>query len=45
MEWNYEGFFDEFGRPVFDTPERECLGPDGELIDIGVIENWENEAD
>ena len=45
MEWNYEGFIDEFGRPVFDTPERECLGPDGELIDIGVIENWENEAD
>jgi len=45
MEWNYEGFIDEFGRPVFDTPTRECYGPDGELIDIGVIENWENEAD
>ena len=45
MEWNYEGFIDEFGRPVFDTPTRECYGPDGELIDVGVIENWENEAD
>ena len=45
MEWNYEGFIDEFGRPVFDTPTRECYGPDGELIEVGVIENWENEAD
>ena len=45
MEWNYEGFIDEFGRPVFNTPARECYGPDGELIDIGVIDHWENEAD
>ncbi len=45
MEWNYEGFIDEFGRPVFNTPRRECHGPHGELIDVGVIENWENEAD
>ena len=45
MEWNYEGFIDEFGRPVFDTPTRECYGPDGELIEVGVIESWENEAD
>jgi len=45
MEWNYEGFIDEFGRPVFDTPTRECNGPDGELIDIGVINHWQNEAD
>ena len=45
MEWNYEGFIDEFGRPVFDTPARECYGPHGELIDIGVVSHWENEAD
>jgi hypothetical protein len=45
MEWNYEGFIDEFGRPVFTTPGRECYGPDGELIDIGVIDHWNNEAD
>ena len=45
MEWNYEGFIDEFGRPVFTTPRRECYGPDGELIDIGVIDHWNNEAD
>ncbi len=45
MEWNYEGFIDEYGRPVFNTPTRKCYGPDGELIDVGVIENWNNEAD
>jgi len=45
MEWNYEGFIDEFGRPVFDTPARERYGPDGELIDIGVIDHWQNEAE
>ena len=45
MEWNYEGFIDEFGRPVFDTPQRDTCGPDGQLIDVGVIENWENEVD
>jgi hypothetical protein len=45
MEWNYEGFIDEFGRPVFNTPTQERFGPDGELIDVGVINHWENEAD
>jgi len=45
MEWNYEGFIDEFGRPVFNTPRRECYGPHGELIEIGVVDHWENEAD
>jgi len=45
MEWNYEGFIDEYGYPVFDNPDNDVLGPDGELIDIGIIEHWENEAD
>ena len=45
MEWNFEGFIDEHGRPVFTTPERDVYGPDGELIDIGVINHWENEVD
>ncbi len=45
MEWNYEGFIDEFGSPVFNTPGRDVYGPDGELIDIGIIEHWDNEAD
>ena len=45
MEWNYEGFIDEHGSPVFDNPDHETLDPHGELIDVGVIENWQNEAD
>ena len=45
MEWNYEGFIDEYGVPVFNTPEDDRLAPDGELIDVGVIDNWQNEAD
>ena len=46
MEWNYEGFIDEYGLPVFDSRDNdERLGPDGELIDVGVIDHWENEAE
>mgnify|MGYP003110274837 FL=1 len=45
MEWNYEGFIDEYGHPVFNTPDADTLGPDGELIDVGIIEHWQNEAD
>ena len=45
MEWNYEGFIDSFGLPVFETPETEKVGPFGETIDIGIIEHWQNEVD
>jgi len=45
MEWNYEGFIDEHGIPVFDNPDHDVFDPQGELIDVGVIENWQNEAD
>ena len=45
MEWNYEGFIDEYGVPVFTTPDIDVFAPDGELIDIGVIDSWQNEAD
>jgi hypothetical protein len=45
MEWNYEGFIDEHGLPVFTTPDVDVFAPDGELIDIGIIDHWQNEAD
>tara|TARA_B110000259_G_scaffold84266_1_gene98361 strand:+ start:13279 stop:15495 length:2217 start_codon:yes stop_codon:yes gene_type:complete len=45
MEWNYEGFIDQYGVPVFDTPDRDVIDPQGELIDVGVIDNWQNEVD
>ena len=45
MEWNYEGFIDSYGHPVFDTPEKEIRGPYDDWIDVGIIDHWQNEAD
>jgi len=45
MEWNYEGFIDEHGVPVFTTPDVDRFDPSGELIDVGVVDNWQNEVD
>ena len=45
MEWNYEGFMDSFGLPVFTTPENPVLSIDNIPIDSGVIEHWENEVE
>ena len=45
MEWNYEGFIDQYGHPVFNTPKVPTFGPQGDAIEIGVIEHWNNEAD
>ena len=45
MEWNYEGYIDSYGFPVFDTPKKPVKGVDGEEIEIGVISHWENEVE
>ena len=45
MEWNYEGYIDSYGHPVFETPSEEVHGPHGIPIKIGVIEYWENEVE
>ena len=45
MEWNFEGFIDQYGQPVFNSPDNDVYGPDGELIDVGVIDHWQNEVD
>ena len=45
MEWNYEGYIDACGLPVFDTPKQPAEAPDGSKIDIGVIDYWQNEVD
>jgi hypothetical protein len=45
MEWNYEGFINSYGYPVFDTPTEPVEGPYGEVIEQGVIEHWQNEVD
>lgn len=44
MEWNFEGYIDRYGFPVFRTPEKPVLGIDGAMIKIGAIDFWENEV-
>ena len=45
MEWNYEGYIDSYGLPVFDTPKDLIKGPLGLPITLGVINYWQNEVD
>ena len=45
MEWNYEGYIDSYGVPVFVTPKQPVEDPHGTKINIGVIEYWQNEVD
>ena len=44
MEWNMEGFIDQFGMPVLRTPEKPLMGIDDELISVGAVDYWENEV-
>jgi len=44
MEWNYEGYIDSYGMPVFDKPEKPVSDPYGTPIKQGVISYWENEV-
>ena len=45
MEWNFEGYIDIFGMPVFTTPGKPVIGIDGEDITLGAIDYWKNEVD
>ena len=45
MEWNYEGFMDRYGIPLFNTPKNPVQDMHGDYIDIGVIDHWENEVE
>ena len=45
MEWNYEGFMDSYGSPVFIREKNTIKGVDGFEITTGVIEHWENEVE
>ena len=44
MEWNFEGYIDRYGMPVFKTPDKPIIGVDGEDIKIGALDYWENEV-
>ena len=46
MDYNYEGYIDEFGHAVLEDPEKSIKSAqEGELITDGVITNWKNEVD
>ena len=45
MEWNFEGYIDKYGMPVFNTSLKKIEGIDGEDINIGAIDYWTNEVD
>ena len=44
MEWNFEGYIDKYGMPVFETPKEKTKGVDNEEIKVGAIEYWNNEV-
>lgn len=44
MEWNFEGYIDRYGMPVFRKPESPITGIDGRPITNGAIDYWENEV-
>ena len=45
MEWNYEGFMDTYGLPIFTSPTNPIKTIDGSVITTGVIKHWENEVE
>jgi len=45
MEWNFEGYIDVYGMPVFNTPDEPILGIDGEWIVDGAIDFWKAEVE
>ena len=45
MEWNYEGYINTYGLPVFETPKTPHEDPHGQKIKLGVLDYWKNEVD
>ena len=45
MEWNYEGYINAHGLPVFETPKTPDKDPHGQKIKLGVLDYWKNEVD
>ena len=44
MEWNFEGYIDQYGQPVFRTSSEPVFDALGDVISNGVIDYWENEV-
>ena len=45
MEWNYEGFMDTHGLPIFIGGSNPIKTIEGTTITTGVIQHWENEVE
>jgi hypothetical protein len=45
MDYNFEGYIDEFGHAVINDPKEPVKGVDGEFIKTGVVSYWNNEVD
>ena len=45
MEYNMEGFIDEYGFAVIDNPNNPIMGIDGRLIKVGAVTYWENDVE
>lgn len=45
MDYNMEGFIDEYGHAVIDNPQKPVMGIDGRPIRTGVVTYWQNEVD
>ena len=45
MEWNYEGFMDTYGLPIFVGGSNPIKTIEGSTITTGVIQHWENEVE
>ena len=45
MEWNYEGYIDSYGFPVFENPKEKVVDAFGDEIKIGVLQYWKNEVE
>ena len=45
MDYNFEGFLDEYGHAVVGDPSKPVMGIDGRPIKIGVVSYWNNEVE
>ena len=45
MEWNFEGYIDVYGMPVFREPSKPMKSIDGSMIKTGAVDYWENEVE
>ncbi len=45
MEWNFEGYIDIYGMPVFREPAKPVQSIDRSMIKTGAVDYWENEVE